>query len=327
MYGERKILYNRLAIERQSKVFAYVTGDRPNQETQIAQDAVELIGELLDNYEGTKKISLFLYTCGGETLAAWTLVNLLREFCDELEIIVPAKCHSSGTLICLGADKIVMTKQATLGPIDPSINTPLNPRIPGAPEQVRLPVSVEDIAGFFELGREEGGIKAEEFTSRVFMKLAEEVHPIALGKVKRARSQIQKLARKLLQYHFDDPEKIGRITQILCSEAGSHDYTIHRTEARKSLGLDIETPSMPLYELIKEIYLDIRKELELDTPFNPAIISGPYELTRVLVESQANGGYHLKKKGHLTQLPVQGPRPGAVAIQDQVTFEGWEKIQ
>lgn len=326
MYSERKILYDRLATERQSKVLTYVTGDRPNQETQIAQDAVELIGELLDNYEGAKKISLFLYTRGGDTLAAWTLVNLLREFCGELEIIIPAKCHSSGTLICLGADNIVMTKQATLGPIDPSINTPLNPKIPGAPEQIRLPVSVEDIAGFFELGQEEGGIKAEEFTSRVFMKLANEVHPIALGKVKRARSQIQDLARKLLQIHVDDHEKIGRIIKILCSEAGSHDYTIHRTEARKSLGLAIETPSMPLYELIKEIYLDIRKELELDKPFNPAIINGPYELTRALVESQANGGYHLKKKGSLVQLPVTGA-PGQVAIQDQVTFEGWEKIQ
>src|SRR3546814_9324606 len=50
-------------------------------------------------------------TKGGNTAAAWRLVNLLRTFCNELEIIVPAKAMSAGTLMCLGADKIVMTKK------------------------------------------------------------------------------------------------------------------------------------------------------------------------------------------------------------------------
>ncbi len=51
---------------------------------------------------------------------------MLRMFCDELEVIVPARARSAGTLMCLGADKVVMTKQATLGPIDPSLTGPLN---------------------------------------------------------------------------------------------------------------------------------------------------------------------------------------------------------
>ncbi len=323
MYKERKALYEKLATARESKVITYITGDRQNLETQIAQDAVSLFGNLLDNYEGTKKISLFLYTQGGDTLAAWSLVNLLREFCEELEIIIPAKCQSSGTLICLGADKIVMTKQSTLGPIDPSVNSPLNPRIPGAPEQARMPVSVEDIAGFFDLAKKEGELKTEDNISKVFMKLADNVHPLALGKVSRARSQIQELAKKLLQNHTDDVDKIDKIVKILCSEAGSHDYTIHRTEARKSLGLSIETPSMPLYELIKEIYLDIREELKLGEPFNPATITGEYVVTRAMAESQSNGGYHLIKRGTISQVPMPGGQQG---IHDKVTFEGWESI-
>jgi hypothetical protein len=44
---------------------------------------------------------------GGETLAAWRLVNLLRIYCDELEILIPMKALSAGTLICIGADKLV----------------------------------------------------------------------------------------------------------------------------------------------------------------------------------------------------------------------------
>lgn len=323
MLQERKLLYQKLAVARNSKVITYITGDRQNLGTQIAQDAVSLFGDLLDEYEGTKKISLFLYTQGGDTLAAWTLVNLLREFCDELEIIIPSKCQSAGTLICLGANNIVMTKQATLGPIDPSINTPLNPQIPGAPPQARIPVSVEDIAGFFELAHEEGGIKAEEYISKVFMKLSEDVHPLALGKVKRARSQIQELAKKLLKNHTEDADKIAKIIKVLCSEAGSHDYTIHRTEARQHLGLNIETPSMELYKLIKEIHQDIRDELQLGVPFNPAVLTGEYEVRRALVESQDNGGYHLVKRGIISQLQISQTQQ---AIQDTVIFEGWEYI-
>ena len=59
-----------------------------------------------------------MYTRGGNTLAGWSIINLIRQFCDELEIIIPSKAHSTGTLMALGANSIIMTKQATLGPID-----------------------------------------------------------------------------------------------------------------------------------------------------------------------------------------------------------------
>jgi hypothetical protein len=54
------------------------------------------------------------------------------------------------TLLCLGADSIIMTKQAVLGPIDPSVHTPLNPQIPGAAHNAKVPVSVESINGFIK---------------------------------------------------------------------------------------------------------------------------------------------------------------------------------
>ncbi len=72
----------------------------------------------------------FLYTRGGDTSTARNIVNLLRMYGDNLQIIVLHKSHSAGKIISLGANEIVMTKQATLGPIDPSLYTPLNPRRP-----------------------------------------------------------------------------------------------------------------------------------------------------------------------------------------------------
>ena len=71
---------------------------------------------------------------------------MLRMFCDELEIIVPARARSAGTLMCLGADAVVMTKQATLGPIDPSLTGPLIRKFQ-VPPRMRGPQSVLNQSG------------------------------------------------------------------------------------------------------------------------------------------------------------------------------------
>ena len=116
MRAERQKLIQQLEASRNSNVLLFFTGDRRNFETRIASDVYDLFVNHLDKIGDVKKLSLFLYTRGGDTLAAWSLVNLIRQFCEELEIVIPSKAHSAGTLMALGADNIVMTKQATLGP-------------------------------------------------------------------------------------------------------------------------------------------------------------------------------------------------------------------
>ena len=121
---------------------------------------LDYLAEHLDAFGLPSKIGLIVYSRGGDTLAAWTVANMIRQFCDEFEVIVPMKAHSAATLISLGATNIVMSKQATLGPIDPSVNSPLNPQVPGAPPNARLPVSVEEVAAYFQLGTESLGVSA-----------------------------------------------------------------------------------------------------------------------------------------------------------------------
>jgi len=118
-YNQRQTLYRELERDRHSKVLLYVTGDRPGFETLISREVIDLFVHHLDTIGPVKKITLILYSSGGDVSAAWAIANLLRIFADDLEVIVPAKALSAGTLIALGADRILMTKQATLGPIDP----------------------------------------------------------------------------------------------------------------------------------------------------------------------------------------------------------------
>ena len=92
--------------------------------------------------------------------------------------------------------------------------------------------------------------------AEVFLKLASEVHPLALGRVYRARTQIQRLAERLLESHVDDEERIARIVSVLCSESGSHDYTINRREARAlSEGREYVLPDDVKQKLLAQIPL------------------------------------------------------------------------
>lgn len=330
MYQDRIELYKRIEEVRSSKLLVYVTGDRRGLETQIHDEVLDLFVDHLDVMGTVPKISLYLYTRGGKTLAAWSIVNLIRQFCDEFEVLVPSKAHSAGTLICLGANAIVMTKQATLGPIDPSVNTPLNPGIPGGPPDARFPVSVEAINGFIELAKEIG-IETSSDLSTVLSTLAAHVDPLVLGQVYRTRGQIQMLGRRLLAMHMSnaDDEKIQKIVSFLCSESGSHDYTIYRREAQDELGLDVEHPD-DSYEPMKAIYDNIADELQLTTPYNPSLLLGgesevDYELVRAVVESVEGGSHRFVSKGHLIKRQLVDQKSGVVreGFQDNRTFEGW----
>ncbi len=329
MTEERKELYRQIEAQRNSKLLVYVTGDKAGWETQIANDATDYITEHLDKIGVVPKISLFLFTNGGNTLAGWNIVNLIRQFCDDFEIIVPSKARSTGTLMCLGANRIIMTKQATLGPIDPSVNTPLNPTIPNAGPQARVPVSVEAIKGFLELAKHELKLKDNKALADVFKVLAEKVHPLVLGDVYRAIGQIQMLARKLLANQVSDKDKVEKIISFLCSESGSHDYTINRREAKNSLGLNIEKPSQELYEIINKTYISIVDELELRKTLNPDSYLGStatksYSIKRTLVESLDGGTDSFVSEGTFTRVNLPPNPIPQNAIQDQRIFEGWK---
>jgi hypothetical protein len=283
---------------------------------QIAADVIDCFIDHLDKIGPCPKLSLYLYTRGGDTSAARNIVNLLRMYCDELQVIVPHKAHSSGTIISLGANEIVMSKQATLGPIDPSLITPLNPQIPGG----TYPVSVEAVKGYLEFARNELGISDQTSLTRIFEKLTEYVHPLVLGEVYRSKAQIQMMAEQLLANQVIDQEKIRRITDFLCSESGSHDYTINRREAKDDLGLNVVKPSSEQYTIIKKVYDDINDELLFNKPFRITDINGAYTVRRSILESIIGGADFFSTEG----VVIKGALPdGKAAVQNKIVFEGW----
>jgi hypothetical protein len=323
MYKDRLSYYKKIEESRNSKLLVYITGDRQNMETKIGQDVWDFFVWHLDRIGIVKTITLYLYTKGGITSAARSLVNLIRQFCDELEIIVPSKALSAGTLMCLGAKKIIMTKQATLGPIDPSLENPLNPELEGVKGKVL--VSVEDIEGFIEHAKKTIGDKAD--LTQVYIQLANRIHPLVLGNAFRVRGQIRMLARKLLSQQIQDEGQIDKILEFLCSESGSHDYTINRREA-KELGLPIENPNDKLYDIIINVYDDISRELVLSAPFNPNIELGDnkqitYKVNRAIIESISGGSHVFVSEGIIRRAQISTPISNQETVQVIGTRDEW----
>lgn len=323
MYEQRKEHYKKIERFTKSKVLCYVTGDRQNLGIQIAQDVVDYFVHHLDTIGVTDKICLVIYSRGGDLLAGWNIVNLVRQFCDELTVIIPTKAHSTATLIALGASSLMMTKQATLGPIDPSINGPLNPAAPGPNPMARVPVSVESVTGYFDFAKSLG-VTSENEMMQLVVNLSHQLNPLVLGNVYRSRTQIRMLGKRLLSSHIKDELKVDRILDFLCSDSGSHDYTINRREAANELGLKIKKPTESQYKIIKALHDDYASELQLLSPYDPNLVLGQnpevdYSFTRGLLESVEGGSTKFSSRGKLRRVAVGQQE----ATEDRRSFEAW----
>lgn len=73
------------------------------------------------------------------------------------------------------------------------------------------------------------------------------------------------LARKLLA--VAPKTDTDKVLGFLCSESGSHDYTVNRGEALE-FGLAIEKPSESLYGIVKALYNDVSMEVARTSPFD-----------------------------------------------------------
>lgn len=259
-----KELINQIQSLRNSRVIAYVTGDRQLVTegrlfplSQISEDAVRPLYEHLLSIGKNNKIDLFLYSRGGDVSVPWRIVTMFREFCGEFSILVPYKAHSAATLISLGADKILMGKKAELGPIDPAI---------GAPGSE---IRVEDVNSYISFVRERANINDQSALAQMVSILANNLSPFILGGINRQNSHIRLVARKLLTSRNEkiDEAKINSIIETLIEKIYFHGHAIGRREAQE-IGLPIEMPPKELENTLWDLYLKYEEFLKLTEPLD-----------------------------------------------------------
>jgi hypothetical protein len=276
--AERVELIKQLQAARGNTfLIPYITSTRQNLEITMAMDAVRIIYEHLRAINKPKEevnIDLFIHSNGGDGTVPWRLVTLIREYTNKLSVLVPHRAFSAATLTALGADSVVMHPMGMLGPTDPTVANDFNPPNPSNPDQP-LGISVEDVTAYIALIKEDAGIHHEDELVQAFNKLADHVHPLALGNVKRSLSQSRMMARKLLALHMDnssDTHKIDEIVDSLTSKLFYHGHPINRYEARDQVGLaTVEIPPLDVEDLMWRLYLEYEAEIKMEQPFQAAM--------------------------------------------------------
>ena len=293
----------------------------PGLNTQLSTEAQLFFYDQLRLIGKSENLDLFLYTRGGQTDSIWPLVNLFREYSKVFSVLIPFRAHSAGTLLSLGANKIIMSEAAELSPIDPTTGNQFNPL--DETNNKRRGISVEDVTSYIDLAKDttKVGLQDSDQILEVFKRLSEEVHPLALGNVNRVHNQIKILAEKLLQLHLKEEKEKAKITKIvdqLTRSLYSHTHAINRREAKQILGSDLIVEAEPsLQKLIWELYedyaetLNLRKTLCQDEVLEQAKESSEFSFIGAFIESE-NRSFVYKAKCEIT---VSSKIPKGINIQ------------
>jgi hypothetical protein len=251
----------------------YVTSTREPANAfggSVALDVVPYLAEQLHGMGKKKRLALCLHTNGGDISAPWPLVSLLREYCEELQVVVINRALSAGTLISVAADSIVMCPGSFLSPIDPQAHVLINGQQRG--------VEVEDVTGYLEFAKSKAGLTGGAGLEGAFKDLTGEIPPTIIGSLFRTHALIRSLASKMLGTRKQklDGSAEKQIIEHLTEKLFSHKHLISRSEAKTYVGLGdtILFAKGDLEVTIDNFATGLRSAMKLDQLFNPKQLLG-----------------------------------------------------
>ena len=167
-------------------------------------------------------IDLILHTPGGLVLASDQIAYALKRHRGRVTVIVPHYAMSGGTLVALAADRILMDRDAVLGPVDPQLGA--------------LPAGFWPAVSILAALQEPNPNRSDQ--------------TLIMGDMARkAIDQVHDTVRELLlgEHGPDDAE---RIATLLSHGGWTHDFPIRFDYARE-IGLPVsdEVPP-PVYDLM-----------------------------------------------------------------------------
>jgi len=246
-----KALLEVLGTDRKATMLALVYADFLPINPMPAGDVCLQLEPLIVEIGAVGKLDLVLRSTGGFAEFPWRIVSVLREFCDELEVIVPRSAMSGATHIAIAADNLVMTPFSTLGSVDPTRNHPL---LPLDKQGNPIPASVQDLKHCLEFVKRnvaKGGL------GPIVGQLFSHVNPLAIGAIEQSYELSRLITRKVLGTHKRKllPKQVEEITDRLAGKYFSHAYPISRAEVESDLQLPTTkaNPGDPLFLAIEAL--------------------------------------------------------------------------
>lgn len=96
----------------------WTSGDAPPNLVSITDEDIHAFMEAVSGLK-SDNLDLIIHSGGGSAEATDAIVSYLRQKFKHIRIIIPQAAMSAGTMLACSADRIVMGKQSSIGPIDP----------------------------------------------------------------------------------------------------------------------------------------------------------------------------------------------------------------
>ncbi len=225
----------------------------------ISRDGYQKVSNVLESIpDKRQKACLVLVTYGGNPDAAYRIARALNHHFKEVEILIPDVCKSAGTLVCIGAHKLIFGDRGELGPLDIQLSKPdemfesmsgldIIQALNALENQVLTSFRnyLMDIRGGSRLRTKLAADIATKLADGFISPIAAKIDPVTLGEHQRA-----------MQIAFDYGERLNKVTESLKSDAliqlvsgyPSHGFVIDRKEAG-SLFKCVESPDETTIEL------------------------------------------------------------------------------
>lgn len=250
-HGTRKKLFKALEKELNLPVATFFTSFY--FPVNITTDDADMLQEILQEMDLSKGLALVVSSPGGYPLAAESIIRTCRSYSGTgtFTAIVPGAAKSAATMICMGAERIVMGPTSELGPVDPQMVKEDSGQ--------RKSLSVYNIVKSYEelfgkAVKEEGNIEPylhqlahydpmDIQELRSYLELSEDISTKALES-----GMMSGLAEKTIK------NKIGPFLEPRTKKV--HGRAIYAEEAKKC-GLSVEEWSVhePRWAILHELYL------------------------------------------------------------------------
>ncbi len=241
LFKETQEVIKQLGTHFDGDFISYWVSDK----SRIVHNDVVVFYELMKQRQRKKTLYLFIKSDGGNGQASLRIINLLRDYYDEIVALVPLDCASAATMLVLGANQIIMGSPAYLSAVDTSITHELSPV---DKDNDLVSVSQVELSRVLRLWED----KKEENKDNPYNKLYDHIHPLVFGAVDRASSLSIKLTSEILSYHMHDASKVESISNHLNASYPSHGYPITFKEAQK-IGLDVVKMSSEVNDLLLDL--------------------------------------------------------------------------
>lgn len=229
----------------------------------IEEDSLGEIAEVVTTgFNGRDRCILILATNGGSANGAFRIARFFQRTYSEFWLCCPGVCKSAGTLIALGANRLIMDHFSELGPLDVQIvkEDELGARKSGLLASSTFEALADQtfslystlmtrikVSSYNQISFKLASQLAADMTAQTIGNLYSQMNPEVIGSERRSLLIAKRYGNMLAE--SSENARNHHTVDHFVSCYPSHDFVIDDEEARKWLK-NVTLPSKELYRLI-----------------------------------------------------------------------------